>query len=138
VGTARRPRAHAGLTVLIAPHVGELPGRPASIAPERQVLQHRHWARTRELTPSRTPSWTGHRGGTTMQLASRLFPWAQGQRVGTPGRTPVTRRRRGGRPHPDQDDTGGPAQRLAPTTEGCLDSLARTHPALRLLLYAIQ
>jgi hypothetical protein len=95
-----------------------------------------------------------------MPFASRLFPWGQGQRpsVGTPGRTPVTCRRRGGRPHPDQEDTGGrptachhtafhpletpwerpPAQSPAPTTEGCLDSLARTHPALRLLLYAIQ
>ena len=95
-----------------------------------------------------------------MHLASRLFPWAQGQSpsVGTPGKTPVTRRRRGGRPHPDQEDTGGlptachhaafhpletpwerpPAQSPAPTTEDCLDSLARTRPALRLLLYAIQ
>jgi len=95
-----------------------------------------------------------------MQLASLLFPWVQGQSpsVGTPGRTLVTRRRRGGRPRPDQEDTGGlptachhaafhpletpwerpPAQSPAPTTEGCLDSLARTHPTLRLLLYAIQ
>jgi hypothetical protein len=90
-----------------------------------------------------------------MPLASRLFLWAQGPRpsVETPGRTPVTPRRRGGLPHPDQDDTGGhpaafhpletpwerpPAQRPAPTIEGCLDSLARTRPALRLLLYAIQ
>jgi hypothetical protein len=96
-----------------------------------------------------------------MQLASLLFPWAQGQSpsVGPPGRTPpgrtpITHRR----PHPDQEDTGGlptachhaafhpletpwerpPAQSPAPTTEGCLDSLERTHPALRLLLYAIQ
>jgi hypothetical protein len=95
-----------------------------------------------------------------MQLARMLFPWAQGQRpsVGTPGRTPVTRRRRGGRPHLDQEDLGSlptachhaachpletlwerqPAQSPAPTTEDCLDSLARTRPALRLLLYAIQ
>ena len=95
-----------------------------------------------------------------MPLASLLFPWAQGQnpRVGTPGRIPVTRRRRGGRPHPAPEDTGGlptachhaaghpletpwerpPAQSPAPTTEGCLDSLERTHPALRLLLYASQ
>jgi hypothetical protein len=95
-----------------------------------------------------------------MPLASRLFPWAQGPRphVETPGRPPVTHRRRGGLPPPDQDDTGDlptvchpvafhpletpwerpPAQRPAPTIEGCLDSLARTRPALRPLLYAIQ
>ena len=95
-----------------------------------------------------------------MPLANLLFSWARGQcpSVGMPGRTPVTCRRRGGRPHPDQADPGGhptawhqaachpretpwetpPAQRPAPTTEGCLDSLARTRPALRLLLYAIQ
>jgi hypothetical protein len=91
-----------------------------------------------------------------MRIASMLFPWAQGQSpsVGTPLRTPVTGRRL----RPDQEDMGGlptayhhaalhpldppwerpPAQSQAPTTEGCLDSLARTHPALRLLLYAIQ
>jgi len=95
-----------------------------------------------------------------MQLASMLFPWAQGQSpsVGTLGRTPVTRRRWGGSQRPYQEDTGGlptgchhaafhpldtpwkrsPAQSQAPTTEACLDSLARTHPALCLLLYAIQ
>jgi len=95
-----------------------------------------------------------------MQLAHMLFPWVQGQSpsVGTPGRTPVTRRRQGGRPHLDQEDTGGlptvchqaafhlletpwerpPSQSPTPITEGCLDSLARTHPALRPLLYAIQ
>ena len=95
-----------------------------------------------------------------MPLASLLFPWAQGQSpsVGTPDRTPVTRRRWGGGPHPGQADPGGlptachhaafhpletpwerlPAQRPAPTSEGCLDSLARTRPALRPLLYALQ
>ena len=95
-----------------------------------------------------------------MPLASLLFPWAQGQSpsVWTPGRAPITRRRWGGGPHPDQEDPGGlptachhaafhpletpwerpPAQRPAPTIEGCLDSLARTRPALRPLLYAIQ
>ena len=95
-----------------------------------------------------------------MQIAGRLFPWTQGHspRVGTPVRLPVTRKRRGGRQHPDQEDPGGlptachhaafypletpwerpPAPSPAPTTEDCLDSLARTHPALRLLLYAIQ
>ena len=95
-----------------------------------------------------------------MQLARMLFPWAQGPSpsVETPGRPPVTRRRRGGRPPPDQADPGGhpaachqaachplempwerpPSQSPAPTTEDCLDSLARTRPALRLLLYASQ
>ena len=95
-----------------------------------------------------------------MQLASMLFPWAQGQSpcVGTPVRTPGTRRRRGGSQPPDQEATGGlptgcrhaafypldmpwkrsPAQSEAPINEACLDSLARTHPALCLLLYTVQ
>jgi len=95
-----------------------------------------------------------------MPLASLLFPWAQGQSpsVWTPGRTPITRRRWGGGPHPDHEDPGElptachpaafhpletpwerpPAQRPAPTSEGCLDSLARTRPALCPLLYALQ
>ncbi len=146
--------------MLMAAHGAETLSRQSIIAQGRQALQHGHWARARDLAQSRTPSGTGNRGGTTMQLASMLFPWAQGQSpsVGTPVRTPVTRRRRGGSQPPDQEATGGlptechhaafhtldmpwkrsPAQSQAPTTEGCLDSLARTHPALCLLLYSIQ
>jgi len=95
-----------------------------------------------------------------MQIAGMLFPWAQGQSpgVGTPVRTPVTRRRWGRRQRPRQEDAGGlptwyhhaafhpldtpwerhPAQIQASITEDCLDSLARTHPSLRILLYSLQ
>jgi hypothetical protein len=95
-----------------------------------------------------------------MQIAGMLFPWAQGQSpsVGTTVRSPVTHRRWGGRQRPHQEDMGGLptgchhaafhpldtpwerhlAQSQASTTEGCLDSLARTHPSLRSLLYFIQ
>jgi hypothetical protein len=94
-----------------------------------------------------------------MQIGSVFFPWAQAESpsAGMPIRTLVTRSRQGESQRPDQEATGGlptryhhavfhpldtpwkrsAAQSQVPTTEGCLDSLAQTHPALRLLLYTI-